>query len=72
MYMPMPNKEMWLKIANDFKHKWHYLNCLGAIDGKHVSIRKPIKSGSEYYYYKQYFSIVLMAAVDLQITNLYS
>lgn len=39
-------------------------NCVGAIDGKHVRVVCPNKSGSLYYNYKNYFSIVLLAIVD--------
>ncbi|KAG5871931.1 hypothetical protein JTB14_022406 [Gonioctena quinquepunctata] len=34
------------------------------MDGKHVMLQAPINSGSEYYNYKSYFSIVLFALVD--------
>ncbi|KAL4717432.1 hypothetical protein ACJJTC_000581 [Scirpophaga incertulas] len=64
LVMPEPNKEMWKKISEDFHNKWNYPNCLGALDGKHIKIQAPAKSGSLYYNYKKYFSIVLMALVD--------
>lgn len=36
-------------------------NCLGPVDGKHIRIRCPRHSGSLYFNYKKYFSMVLMA-----------
>jgi len=42
----------------------NFPNCIGAVDGKHIRIINPAKSGSNYYNYKHFFSIVLMALVD--------
>ena len=62
--LPPPSTEMWQKIAADFSSVWQLPNCIGALDGKHVKIRAPANSGSEFYNYKGYFSIILLAVYD--------
>ncbi|XP_050293303.1 uncharacterized protein LOC126733897 [Anthonomus grandis grandis] len=63
--------EEWLKISDDYENLWNFPQCLGAIDGKHVVLQCPFRSGSEYYNYKGTFSIVLMAVVDAKYRFLY-
>lgn len=50
--------------ASEFWTKWNFPNCILAIDGKHVRIRSPDNTGSLFFNYKDYFSIVLLAMVD--------
>ncbi|XP_026462861.1 protein ANTAGONIST OF LIKE HETEROCHROMATIN PROTEIN 1-like [Ctenocephalides felis] len=64
-YIKMPETaEEWLEIASGYERRWNFPNCIGAIDGKHIRIDCPINSGSDYYNYKGFFSIVLFAVVD--------
>jgi len=62
--MPTPTVDKFKKIALEFYDKWNFPNCVDSIDGKHIRLRCPKKSGSMHYNYKQFFSIVLMAVVD--------
>ncbi len=51
-------------IANHNSRRLQCHHCLGAIDGKHVAIRKPMNGGSSYYQYTNFNLIILMALVD--------
>ena len=62
--MPHPDESKWRQIALDFQSKWNFPFCCGAVDGKHVVLKAPPKSGSLFYNYKDTFSIVFMAVVD--------
>lgn len=62
--LPSPSENDLKDRANEFWEQWNFPNCIGAIDGKHVRIVCPAKSGSLYFNYKEYFSIVLLAIVD--------
>ncbi|XP_068083809.1 uncharacterized protein [Anabrus simplex] len=64
IYMPKPTEEKWKSIEKGFQERWQFPNCIGSIDGKHVIIQAPNKSGSLFYNYKGTFSIVLLALVD--------
>lgn len=57
-------QEEWLDISENFEKLWNFPHCIGLIDGKHVVIQCPTKSGSDYFNYKAFFSIVLFAMVD--------
>lgn len=40
-------------LARIFLAKWNLPKCIGAIDGKHITIQAPTISGSIYFNYKK-------------------
>ena len=65
------SEEEWLAIAQEFEKKWDFPHAIGAMDGKQVMLQAPMNSGTEYYNYKHFFSIVLFALVDADYNFLY-
>uniref|UniRef100_UPI00358EEA32 putative nuclease HARBI1 n=1 Tax=Myxine glutinosa TaxID=7769 RepID=UPI00358EEA32 len=63
--------EEWKEVAKDFSEKWSFHHVCGALDGKHVRILAPPGSGSVYYNYKGYFSIIMLALVDADYKLMY-
>jgi len=56
--MPKNESELGL-VTREYEAKWNFPNCVGAMDGKHIAVQVPEWSGTDYYNYKQFFSIVL-------------
>ena len=56
--------EQWKMISAEFSDLWQFPHVIGAIDGKHVRIKAPKRSGTNYHNYKGYFSIQLLAVCD--------
>lgn len=63
--MPQPTLEQMENVATRFEEKWQMPHVLGAIDGKHIRIKKPALSFGTFYNYKQYHSIVLLGKFPL-------
>lgn len=53
-------------MAESFNKEWNFPHCIGALDGRHITMESPINSGSEYSNHKQSLSIVLITLVDAQ------
>lgn len=64
-------EEQWLQVGKKFHRRWNFPRCVGAIDGKHVRIQCPPASGSQYYNYKGFFSLILFAIVDAEYDFIY-
>lgn len=62
--LPAPTTESFKTRAAEFYEMCKFPNCCAAIDGKHIRILSPAKSGSLFWNYKCFFSIVLLAMVD--------
>lgn len=54
----------WRDLADQWYQRWNFPHTVGAIDGKHVACKCPPNSGSEFYNYKGFYSVILFAMVD--------
>ncbi|OXA48620.1 protein ANTAGONIST OF LIKE HETEROCHROMATIN PROTEIN 1 [Folsomia candida] len=63
-FLKPPTLDDLNNIVNGFEQLWDFPNCIGALDGSHIPILRPAECGTDYYNYKKYFSIVLMAVAD--------
>lgn len=72
-FLKVPSSpEEWLAVANKLKQKWHYPNCIGAIEGKYIIMEPPPNAGSYFYNYKHSHSVVLMAVAGPDYQCLYA
>ncbi|XP_036329494.1 uncharacterized protein LOC118741612 [Rhagoletis pomonella] len=62
--LPQLTEDFMRITANKFMALWNFPNCVGAIDGKHIRKKSPNNSGSLFFNYKEYYSMVLLAIVD--------
>lgn len=60
----MPEGE---ELDNDiqiFNDTWGFHQCVGAVDGSHITIKAPPEYHADYYKRKGWYSIMLQAVVD--------
>jgi hypothetical protein len=71
-YLKTPStRQDWINVASDFTLRWNFPHVIGAVDGKHIRIVAPSKSGSLFYNYKEFFSVILLAVVDADYRFIY-
>ena len=60
-----PTTELgWQQLANEWFERWNFPNVIGAIDGKHVACKSPRNSGSGFYNYKGFSSVILLVVAS--------
>ncbi|VDK82942.1 unnamed protein product [Cylicostephanus goldi] len=55
---------MFEDCAIKTQRRYDYPRAVGFLDGKHIRIKRPKNSGSMYWNYKQFYSIILLALCD--------
>ena len=66
---PLETEEQWKNIAQEFGDLWQFPHVVETIDGKHVVIEAPTKSGTLYHDYKGTFSIDPLAVCDAKYNS---
>ena len=71
-YLKVPSSvEEWETVANKTFDRWHFPNAFAEADGKHIALFHPNGSGTEFYNYKGFYSVVLLAIVDYDYKFIY-
>lgn len=65
-HMPIPTKESFKSIAEDFYNIWNFSNCLGSIDGKHIRIKCPQNSTTRHIF-QSFFKLWQMHITSLRL-----
>lgn len=61
-----PDEEERPVIAERYQTKWQYYDCFGALDGCHFPVLAPYSNAQEYFCYKSFHSINVLALTDDQ------
>ncbi len=59
------------ETINDYLMQFGYPLCLGSLDGTHIPIKPPIGDEPDYYNYKKYHSVIMLATVNCKLMFTY-
>lgn len=63
-YINIPTGGRLEMVVGEFKSRWVFPQCVGAIDGSHIPIKAPADFHADYYNRKGWYSIILQAIVN--------
>jgi len=63
-HLTVPDRDRLLDMVVKYQERWVFPNVFGHAVGKHIRIKCPIKAGSLFYNYRQFFSIVLQGVAE--------
>jgi hypothetical protein len=63
-HLTFPDHDRFLDIAVKFQERWDFPNVFGCTDGKYNCIKCPVKAGSLFYNYRQFFFVVLQGVAE--------
>ena len=62
---PSSSKDDCKNVEKEFRDFWNMPHVVGVIDGKHIRIQCPKKTGTLYHNYKGFFHLVLLVICDV-------
>ena len=63
-YVKKPSEERMKEIIDEFETLWGFPQVIGAINGSHVPILKPVESSSDYFNWKGFYSVIIQGVED--------
>ena len=67
---PSSDQEI-VDTIHDFLVRYDYPMCIGSVDGTHISVKAPVESQVDYFNYKKFHSIVMLASVNCSLQFTY-
>lgn len=58
------SRDAKISAAKDFCERWQFPDTIGALDGTHIPILAPAVDPNDYFNYKKYHSLVILALVN--------
>ena len=65
-YVRIPQGDSLHEIVEGLERCWGFPHAVGAIDGSHIPILKPVESASDYFNCICHYSVLMQAVVDFR------